>query len=131
MLNAELKTSKDPLPYVMKDKGFTPEQKLEIFLYASEQYHDTIPQVKSKAIKTMLQHNLEYYAEFVDIMSEFISNKHIEDSKLKRFKEIYDEINSENWKYEILCRHYPVKERKLVESIIEKIVNFGEDLKQK
>jgi len=126
MNNTNLNTSKDPVPYILN--GFTPEQKLEIFLYASEQYWDAIPKAKSDGIKRLLQHHLEFCAEFVDIISEFISSGYNGNPDFDRLKQIHDETTLEGLGYSMICRKYPIEERKLVENTTGKIADFAANM---
>lgn len=123
MSNAGSTASKDPTPYILP--GLASEKKLEIFLYASEQYHEAIPKAKSDGVKRLLQHHLEFCSEFVDVMSEFLSNGYNENLDFERLNQIDDETKLEALGFGIICGKYPIEDRRLVENTTDEIKKFA------
>ena len=126
MTNTVSKPPSDPVPYILP--GLTLEEKLEIFLYASEQYHEAIPKAKSDGVKRLLQHQLEFCAEFVDKVSEFITNGYRGDPGFDRLKEMENRLSIEFAGYQLIIRKYPKKDVLLVMGTFNKISEFTKNV---
>jgi hypothetical protein len=116
----------DPIPEILE--GYTLEEKLQIFLYASEQYHDAIPKAKSERVRRLLQNHLQFCADFVYAVSEYMKDGYNENVDFGRLKQMFEETSYDTLGYTLISRKYPIEDRLLVESVTSKISKFAEKI---
>jgi len=119
----------DPVPSILE--GFTLEQKLEIVLYASQQYNKALPRVKSDYVKTVFQKYLQFCTDFVDMIGDYISNGYKGDFDFDGLQKFFKKVGSDyEWIWDI-HQKIPKKDKILAGNKNKKIIKFADNIAKK